>query len=64
MEEPELVVTATAPDAKCQLTVDGKACGEKTTLNIGETLIEVVVGSIDGTNTKVTVTILVISTTL
>ncbi|KAF6021903.1 hypothetical protein EB796_019780 [Bugula neritina] len=50
--ETEVLVTATPPDAKCQLSVGGKAAGEKTTLNIGDTLIEVTVGSIDGTVTK------------
>lgn len=53
--ETEVLVTATPPDAKCQLSVGGKAAGEKTTLNIGDTLIEVTVGSIDGTVTKVSV---------
>lgn len=48
-----MVITAVAPDPKCQLTVGGKPSGEKTSLNIGETLVEIVVGSIDGSTSKV-----------
>lgn len=53
LDETEVTISATAPDIKCQLTIDGKAPGEKTTLNIGETLVNIVVGSIDGSTSKV-----------
>lgn len=51
--DTEVLVTPKAPDAKCQLTVCGEPPSEKITLNIGDTLVEVVAGSIDGTATKV-----------
>ena len=46
-------MTTKAPDAKCHLSVCGGPHGEKTTLNIGDTLVNVDVGSIDGSVTKV-----------
>lgn len=49
----ELAVTAVAPDLKCQLLVNGGPPTEQVALNIGDTLVEVLVGSIDGSVTKV-----------
>lgn len=53
LSDLEAVVSATAPDSKCKLTVDGKSPGEATQLSIGDTRVEICVGSIDGSSTKV-----------